>query len=94
MATGLAPTALGNDMGVAHGVALGMRFAAAIMGGVFPGSSLTSYMILSSISGLQTVLCLPPSAAANTNITLSRWRPLMPEIFSPSNIRLYGDACW
>jgi hypothetical protein len=47
---------------------------------VVPGGSLTSCTIFSSISGLHTVLCLPP-AAANTNVPLSRRRPLMPEMF-------------
>jgi hypothetical protein len=60
---------------------MGMWSEAAILGGVFPGPSLTPCTILPSISGLQTVLYLPPSAAANTNVPLSRWRPLMPETF-------------
>jgi hypothetical protein len=82
VATDLAHTAVGKDRGVASGIALGMLFAAAILGCVVPGLSLISSTILSSISGLQTVLCLPPSAAANKNIPLSRWRPFMPELFS------------
>jgi hypothetical protein len=81
VATDLALAAPGKDTGVAHGVALGMGFAAGILGGVVLGRQLPSYTVLSSTSGLQTVLSLAPSAAANTNVSLSRWRPLTPEMF-------------
>jgi hypothetical protein len=45
------------------------------------GPTLPSCTVLSSISGLQIALRLPPSATANTNVSLSRWRQLTPEMF-------------
>ena len=80
-ATDLALPALGKGKGVSHGVVLGTCFAAAILGHVVPGRSPTSCTILSSISGHQSVLRLPPAAAADTNVSLSRWRALTPEMF-------------
>lgn len=58
-----------------------------------PECSLTWYTILSSISAVQTVLCLLRSAATNKNVPLSLWRRLVPENVSPSETRRQGGAC-